>query len=251
MNSIAYLQRIRFKGKLKPNLKVLQNLQKAHLLSVPFENLDIHYPTLIELNMDKVFEKVVVDYRGGFCYELNGLFYELLTSFGFVVKRISARVFGGEEKGYGQEFDHLALIVTIEGEDYLTDVGFGEFTFAPLKMVLNEVQKDLRGDFVIEPFEDGYLRVCKIEGDKKTPEYIFTETPRKLKDYTAMCRYHQTSPDSHFTQKRLISLATKKGRVSITGDKLKVTENGTSKDILLKDEQAFHDALREHFRVKL
>ena len=87
MNHLDYLKRINYSGSLEPSLKVLKQLQQAHLMSVPFENLDIHYGRTIELDLDKIFNKVVVDHRGGFCYELNGLFGELLSMLGFKIKR--------------------------------------------------------------------------------------------------------------------------------------------------------------------
>ncbi|HYK47600.1 MAG TPA: arylamine N-acetyltransferase, partial [Parafilimonas sp.] len=75
MDVDRYLRRINYEGTREPNLTLLAALQKQHLLHVPFENLDIHYKTPIELNVPRIFEKVVHNKRGGFCYELNGLFY--------------------------------------------------------------------------------------------------------------------------------------------------------------------------------
>ncbi|MEZ4850234.1 MAG: arylamine N-acetyltransferase [Bacteroidia bacterium] len=105
-----YLQRIEYQGDLTPSLTLLNQLQRAHLLSVPFENLDIHLPEEIRLNVEKIFQKVVHRRRGGFCYELNGLFHFLLVELGFEVKRISASVLGS--KGlWGPEYDHLVNLV--------------------------------------------------------------------------------------------------------------------------------------------
>ena len=78
-------------------------------MSIPFENLDIHNNVPIKLSIEKIFDKVVNQNRGGLCYELNGLFYELLNAIGFDVKIISARVFN-QDNGYGKEYDHLAII---------------------------------------------------------------------------------------------------------------------------------------------
>ena len=92
-NRKKYLERIKYSGRLEPNLDLLKKLQKNHLLNVPFENLDIHNQIPIELNIDRIYEKIVQNNRGGFCYELNGLFYELLLSLDFNAKRVSARVY--------------------------------------------------------------------------------------------------------------------------------------------------------------
>jgi len=250
MNKEKYLNRINLSGELKPTLEVLKILQKAHLLSVPFENLDIHNNRPIELNIEQIFEKIVANNRGGFCYELNGLFYELLTSIGFNAKRISARVFD-KEKGYGHEFDHLAIIVNIDGSEYLADVGFGEFTFAPLKLELNTLQNDQRGDFVIRKYDEQYFQVSKMVNGQSTPEYIFTKLERAFADFNEMCLYHQTNPNSHFTQKRLISLPNTKGRITITGNLLKIREEDSTTELKLNDETDFHKKLWNYFKIKI
>src|SRR5690348_7230935 len=100
MDTQQYLDRISCEGCASPTPGVLRSLQKAHLLSVPFENLDIHYKIPIELNARGIYEKVVIKRRGGFCYELNSLFGELLSSLGFNVKLISARVFNQERQTF-------------------------------------------------------------------------------------------------------------------------------------------------------
>ena len=120
MDINKYLERIHYSGPLAPTLEVLSKLQLAHLMTVPFENLDIHTNTKIDLN--HLFDKIVTRNRGGFCYELNGLFYELLTETGFAVKMVSARVHDGKGD-FSPEFDHMALIVNLDNENYLV-MGF-------------------------------------------------------------------------------------------------------------------------------
>jgi len=107
METERYLERINYSDKTEPEIEVLKALQKKHLLSVPFENLDIHYKVPIELDLANVFKKVVIERRGGFCYELNGIFHELLNSIGFNVKMISARVF--DQK---QQIFHLSSTIS-------------------------------------------------------------------------------------------------------------------------------------------
>ena len=141
MDINQYLRRINYTGTLDPTLGVLSQLQLRHLLSVPFENLDIH--NKIEIDLDNLYNKIVTLRRGGFCYELNGLFYELLTETGFAVKRVSARVYNST-KDYSPEYDHMAIIGSIENTNYLIDVGFGEFAFAPIPIELNKETADPR-----------------------------------------------------------------------------------------------------------
>ncbi|AXG70360.1 arylamine N-acetyltransferase [Kordia sp. SMS9] len=245
-----YCKRIYYTDSFEPTLEVLKKLQTAHLLHVPFENLDIHANVPIVLSVEKIFDKIVNRNRGGFCYELNGLFYELLIALGFDAKRISARVYD-QEQGYGQEFDHFAILVTIDHQSYLTDVGFGEFAFEPLLFELDTIQEDPRGSFIIEKHDADYLRVSKIANGTRLPEYIFTTQSRELSAYTEMCTYHQTSPDSHFTRKRLITLPNKNGRTTITGNTLKITKNDEIESRVIQSEAEFHNYLKELFQVDL
>ncbi|ELR70652.1 N-acetyltransferase [Fulvivirga imtechensis AK7] len=250
MDQQKYLERINYTGDLRPSLEVLQRLQKMHLLSVPFENLDIHYGLPITLDINKIYNKVVLNKRGGFCYELNGLYYELLISIGFNAKMVSARVYD-QKKGYGQEYDHLSVVVNLDGIEYLTDVGFGEFMFSPLEITMNNIQPDARGHFMIDTTEDDYLRVNKIDNGTAVPEFMFKNIPREFSEFAGMCIYHQSNPASHFTQRKLISIPTEKGRVTLTTDKLKITENQFTEELVLQDEISFLEKLKMYFKIDL
>ncbi len=250
MDTKQYLDRINYSGNLEPSLEVLGELQKNHLLNVPFENLDIHYGTPIELNIDSIYKKIIVNRRGGFCYELNGLFYELLIALGFDARRVSARVFK-QKHDYGAEYDHLAIIVNFDEKEFLSDVGFGELTFGPLEIKLNKLQKDKRGDFLIDMHDNEYFRVNKMENGVVVPEYIFKNMEREFEEFQGMCHYHQTNPKSHFTQKRLISIPTQNGRITITDDILKITKNDAVQEKTSNDEAAFEQWLWHYFKIKI
>lgn len=249
MNIKQYLERINYIGSIDLSYEVLSTLQYMHLMTVPFENLDIHNNTKIDLT--NLYDKIVTRKRGGFCYELNGLFYQLLKEIGFTVKMVSARVYDGK-KEYSQEFDHLALVVTINGDHYLTDVGFGEFSIYPIKIVLNSNNIDPAGIFRIETFNENYQSVKKKKQDGEfVPEYIFSETQREIEDFYPMCNYHQTNSASHFMQKSICSLPTKNGRITLTGNTLKITENGKVKVRQLKNDQEVQQILYNYFGIKL
>jgi N-hydroxyarylamine O-acetyltransferase len=249
MNTKQYLERINYVDPINGSFEVLSKLQLMHLMAVPFENLDIHNNAKIDLT--NLFDKIVTRKRGGFCYELNGLFCELLKEIGFTVKMVSARVYEAK-KGYSAEFDHLALVVTIKDDNYLTDVGFGEFSFYPIKIELNNENSDPAGIFRVETFDENYMIVTKKNaGGKFIPEYIFSEKPRKLEDFYDRCNYHQTNNESHFMQKRICSLLTKTGRITLIGNTLKITENGAIKEKQLNNEQEIQQALWNYFGIKL
>lgn len=216
---------------------------------VPFENLDIHLKVKIDLG--NTFNKIVVKKRGGFCYELNGLFFELLKEIGFTVKMVSARAYDSN-KGYGPEFDHMAIIATIQDDKYLVDVGFGEFSFYPIKIEPDTDQPDPRGVFRIEPYDEAHLVVKKMKAaNEYIPEYIFSEKERELQDFAAMCEYHQTSPDSHFTQKRVCSLPTSDGRITLTGNILKISTKGSINEKELKNEKETSQVLASYFKIHI
>ena len=172
----VYLNRINFRQHVEVTKEVLFALQRTHLLAVPFENLDVHYGTKIELDLDAIYKKIVVNRRGGFCYELNGLFYQLLKEIGFNVKIISARVAAKDEK-YGSEYDHLAIIACVNNVNYLVDVGFGRFSFSPLEITLGVELVDKFGRFTFDEYEGDYLRINQADKEKLIPQYIFKTHP--------------------------------------------------------------------------
>jgi N-hydroxyarylamine O-acetyltransferase len=245
----AYLKRIGFEGSLTPSFENLCLLQRFHLLSVPFENLDIYLGRKIEL--ENSFNKVVRQKRGGFCYELNGLFYQLLKDIGFEAQLISGRVYNKVKKSYPPEFDHMAITVDICGFKYLVDVGNGEFAIQPLKIELDKVQADPKGKFIIEESHDDYLLVCKQVDIDKIPQYLFKLQARAVPEFLSMLDYQQTNSESYFIQKRLCTLATENGRVTILNDTLKIKSGEIVEEEKLESEEAFQKALRDYFGIKL
>ncbi len=247
MNISAYLERINFKKKVETDKSTLFELQRAHLLSVPFENLDIHYNREIVLDTNIIFEKIVTHKRGGFCHELNGLFYTLLKEIGFNVHLVSARVYS-EKNQYGKEFGHMAIFATINEEQFLVDVGFGRFSFAPLPIIIDKPHTDEYGVFVFDHYDDDYLRVCTQENGILIPQYIFSPKSRKLSEFKNMCHYQQTSVESHFTQKKVISISTPNGRVTLNNTKIKIIDGAKTEEIEFNEDQ-FEVLLKNYFDI--
>ena len=245
----AYLARIGYTGPTQPDLKTLHSLHRAHLLSVPFENLDISQHRPIVCDEDLFVHKVVERRRGGFCYELNGAFAALLRAIGFRVTLLSARV-SRRDGSDGPEFDHLALRVDLD-EPWLADVGFGDSFLDPLRLTSGVEQEQEVGKFRIQPrgTEDLVMQRFDIDAAWKA-QYVFTLTPRALPDFIGMCQYHQTSPKSSFTQNTVCSIATPEGRVTLSGNKLIVTKNGEREERVVADGER-QDALRQYFGVIL
>jgi len=249
-NQSVYLNRIQISSPPPPTFDALCQLQKAHLFAIPFENLDMHYDRPIYLDLDKIYQKVVLDNRGGFCYELNGLFYQLLISLGYQVKMVSGRVYN-KKRVLGQEFDHLALIVSIDQKEYLCEVGFGAFAIHPLEIKFDIWQQDPSGNYMIQQGSGEYLSVGVQEKDEVVASYIFGLKERTFEEFEGMCHYQQTHPNSHFLQKKIITRPTENGRISLTGNVLKITKDDDSEFERLADEVAFRAALMEYFSIDL
>lgn len=248
MNIQDYLARINYHGSLVPTVDTLKALQVAHLREVPFENLSIHIGERIILNDKALFAKIIERRRGGFCYELNGLFAALLRDLGFKVTMLSAAV-ARDEISYGPEFDHMTLMVQLK-DRWLVDVGFGDSFLEPLRLDSREIQPQGKRAYRIE--EDGnYFRLSQRDDGVWSPQYRFTEHPYQYADYAAMCHYHQTSPESHFTQRRVCSRATPEGRITLSGMRLITTNNGKRHEQELTDEVAYAEVLHTHFSLVL
>ncbi|MEM1322766.1 MAG: arylamine N-acetyltransferase [Bacteroidota bacterium] len=249
MDKQAYLDRIKIESVTAPSRALLFQLQQQHLLHVPFENLDIHHQRPIRLALPAIFQKIVGNRRGGFCYELNGLFCWLLRELGFAVEMISARV--PDNNGvYSPEFDHLALLVKVEGKTFLADVGFGKFSFQPIELLIGQAQQDPFGQFIIVQHDEDYLRIDTISQGVATPGYIFKTQARAYEEFAGMCHYHQTDPNSHFLRNKLITIAQLGGRMTLINRQLKITR-GDSVEETEFAEGEFEQYLEQYFGIVL
>lgn len=246
MNVQSYLSRLNYTGTVSPDAGTLRALHRAHMFNIPFENLDIHLGRPIVLDEEAFFDKIIARRRGGFCYELNGLFAALLRGLGFDVTMLSARVYQGDAPG--PEFDHMALLVQCE-ERWLADVGFGDSFVEPLRLDESGEHIQRTMGYRIESDGDIWRVLQREQGGAWTPVYQFTLQPRQLSDYAAMCLWQQTSPASHFTRKRICSMATPGGRVTLSDLKLIVTDHGTREERMLSGENDYALALRTHFGI--
>ena len=247
MNTAEYLSRIGFSGTLNQDLATLKSLQRAHLLAIPFENLDIHWNQPIVTDTEKFYDKIVARRRGGFCYELNGLFNELLRAIGYETRLVSARVFNGSV--HGPEFDHAAIIGRVDEDEYLVDVGFGSFTTEPLRFVIGEKQKDDAGVFIIRKFDDEYLEVAKRDNGGWRSEYIFRDIARELAEFAEMCDFQQYSPDSHFRKGKLCSSMVPNGRKTLTDKSFIVTTGDEKKETPVTSDAEFYSLLESEFGI--
>jgi N-hydroxyarylamine O-acetyltransferase len=239
-----YLARIGRGRPEAPTAASLRELHRAHLLAVPFENLSIHLAEPIRLDETAVFDKLVERGRGGFCYELNGAFGLLLGALGFEVALLAARVFGGD--GLGPPFDHLVLRVGTT-EPWLVDVGFGDHSLLPLALGEANPQHDPVGVFQLVETTDGDIDVVR-DG---VPQYRVAPRPRQWVDFDPMCRWHQSSPQSHFTQSLVCSMALPSGRVTLSDRRLITTVDGVRSEETLGSDEEVVAAYRDRFGILL
>jgi N-hydroxyarylamine O-acetyltransferase len=247
MDIEAYLRRIAYDGPREISATCLRDLHRQHPFTVPFENLDIPLKTTIRLNLPQLYDKIVVRRRGGFCYELNGLFCELLKTMSYHVRMLSARV-RRDDGGFGPEFDHMLLKVEL-AEPWLVDVGFGDSFVDP--MVLRTGADQVYGPrySVLDTGDEWQL----LREDEKgqLPLYRFRDVPRDLSDYAGMCHFHQTSPKSGFTQRWICGRATPEGRITLTNMRLIVTRGGTREETVLANEAEVLRCLSSQFGIEL
>jgi N-hydroxyarylamine O-acetyltransferase len=253
MNVLDYLNRIHYHGPLEPTAATLHALHAAHLQHVPFENLDISRRRLFDLDPAALFDKIVTRRRGGFCYELNGLFALLLEQLGFKVTRLAARVVGDDGQ-VGPEFDHLTLQVQCPDPDHslwLADVGFGDSFLEPLRFEEKGVQRDGLRAYRIEHDAEGRRWLWERDYDNSwRRQYGFDLQPRRLSDFAAMCLWHQTSPDSMFTQQRICTRAAPDGRITLSELRLITTVHGQRRERAI-GEEGYPDVLRKEFEIEL
>ena len=244
----AYLERIGARRPVRADAAGLRELQRRHLMTVPFENLSVHLGEDIVLTEEALVEKVVTKGRGGFCYELNGAFAALLRPLGFRVTLLQARVFG-EDGGLGIPYDHMALRVeTDDGTGpWLADVGFGAPALRPLLLDGRDEQDDPSGVFRFHEAPQGDLDLLR-DG---VPQFRLDPRPRALADFRGGCWYHRTSPDSHFTQSLVCSRRTGNGRVTLSGRTLVTTVGGERHTSELATDAEVLAAYREHFGLRL
>lgn len=253
VDPLTYLARIGYSGAIKPDAQTLRGLHLAHMFSVPFENLDIGLGRPILLTEEALWDKIIVQKRGGFCYELNGLFAWLLKQLGFAITYLNARVYNRQGE-LGIDFDHLALLVQIPGQSgrWLMDVGFGDSFNEPLDFEDRGEQVQSLRAYRLEKAQNGFVTWQKNYDGTWERHYFFDLHPHKFpEEYESACLYHQTSPKSSFTRGSIISRATPEGRVSLEDGRLILTKNGHRSAHPIENNLEYRNLLKQYFHLSL
>ena len=237
----AYLRRLGILEPGSPSLENLRRLITAHVTHVPFENLQIcRDNTVPDLTVEGMFRKIVTENRGGWCFELNGLFYCLLRELGYEVFPVGARVMlRHPDPG---PVDHRAAICVLEGRQWFCDVGFGAtLSFYPVTMD-GEVTPD---GYYITGSGDA-CRLCRREAEGGEKQLLlFSRHPMLPVDFIPANFYMAQNPGSHFRAQPAVHLRTEEGRKSLVGSTYQETGREPEE---VTDLEA---VLAEHFGIRL
>jgi len=250
-----YLERLGMAPLVDADFKSLAQLQRHHVFAIPFENLDIILGRGIPVDLPTIYNKVVNNQRGGYCFELNGLFCNALQNFGFDARPLLARVHLGMEPG-GRT--HQITLVNVDHQEYITDVGFGSLSLrSPVPFVTDQVsqQDHLQYRIVNDPKWRFLMQVKNSElgGAQWLTMYSFDLEHVCQGDIVTGNHYTSTSPDVHFTRGRIASLLTPEGRYALSGDQLTSVTRGD----MFKTEQTtikpsdYINLLRQKFNLVL
>ena len=243
-----YLARIGHGGATEPTADTLCELHRAQAYSIPFENFDITDGEGISLLPEALIDKLVNRRRGGYCFELNALLLMALRALGFEARPLLARVhLRGEPTGRG----HQLSLVSIGGEDWIADVGFGANGLrAPVALrcgIINEqdgqrfrlVDADMYGTMLQLEQAQGWQDLYSFELGHVCPADI------------EMGNHHtSTHPSSLFTRLRVATLPTLRGRVSLLDHRLKIERDGAVSEIDLAEGPEFWRAVEQHFGIE-
>ncbi len=194
MDLEAYLDRVGYEGPVQPDEQTLFALHEAHLTAIPYENLDIQLGQPKVLDEDRFAERLVGERRGGWCYEMNGLFSGVLREIGFDVQRVGGAVVR-DILGEDAVGNHMVLLVDLDRR-FVADVGLGDGPFHPFPL---EERRWAEDDFHygLARTDDGWWRFENHEHGL-APRFDFTETPRALDWYQSQCSQLQSGDSSPF-----------------------------------------------------
>ena len=216
-----YLSRIKLTG-CDVNFEGLTKLQEHHLEHIPFENLDIVVGRKILLNYPHLFDKIVLQKRGGYCFELNTLYAELLIALGFSPAPVLGRVWLSNPNQTPPR-NHLAYLIELEGKTYVTDVGFAGLTSSiPLDINVFSPVNDKDGLVRVTKIADHEFMIQRHNEKEWTNLYSFENLEISEEDIEISNYYMSTHPNSHLIQHKCVGRNTKEGRIGLFNNKIQI-----------------------------
>lgn len=232
-----YLARIRFKGTPTPDIGTVTSLMRQQLFTVPFENLDVQAGKIVSLVPEDIVGKIVHRKRGGYCYEVNGLFAMALEAIGVPYRFAAARPMIYPAR---RPRTHMVLVVELEGDRWLVDLGFGSYGIrAPMR--LSALDVDIRQDddvYQLVPIDNGFLLLQAQVDGAWANQYAFDLSHQEWIDFAPANHLNSTHPDSIFVQKTIAVVMTEGGRKILAGDSFKIVEHGRAEKRTIAWEEA-------------
>lgn len=246
----SYFERINYRGSTEACEDALRDIHTAHTLNVPFENLDVFYRRPILLDGASLYKKIVKERRGGYCFEMNGIFSLVLQEMGFKVTNLLARV--TIDGIHYTTKTHQAILVETGGNRWLADVGFGnDGMIAPLIFEENTEQRQFAHMYrLITNPTLGYV-LQKKAGEHYNSLYAFTLDECGPEDFLMSNHFTATFPKSFFLTMRMCTMPTKDGRITLTDNHFKVVKNDDVLDTPITNDNEFNTALKKHFSLDL
>jgi len=201
----SYLNRIAYDGNTKADIATISEMMRCQLFTVPFENLDVQAGKVVSLVPEEIVEKILNRNRGGYCYEVNGLFAMALQALNIPYQFVAARPMFYPVK---RPKTHMAIVFKVHNEEWLCDLGFGSYGIrAPMQLNLLDVEVKQDFDiFLLSKTNDGeYLLKALVDGVWAN-QYAFNLCPQDWIDFVPANYLNSTHPDAIFVQKLLVVL---------------------------------------------
>ena len=261
----AYLARIGYSGEIRINKECLDHLIYAHQCMVPFENLTpCYYHEPVRLEIPVLYQKVVEEQRGGYCFELNGIFLSLLYSLGFPVYSVMVRLF--REPGVLRPVMHRGCIARLDGKYYFFDVGYGG-PMAPFAVELSEKRQTFFGEtYWVETFEDNvfclfrkrsipgynYDGTAPSDADKNQMIAAFSLAPMLNEDFIPLNRMTSIeNPESNFVKRLFVNLRTSDGYLSLMDHTFTEFHRGSGKEVRTLSDEEILEILESKYGLKV
>ncbi|MFC3069463.1 arylamine N-acetyltransferase family protein [Phenylobacterium soli] len=251
MDVQAYFDRIGFAGEARADLATLKALHRAHLLAIPYENLDVQLGRPVTTAPEAAFDKIVSRHRGGWCYEMNGLFGAVLDAIGFSVTRLAGGV-GRQMAGDEKVGNHLVLLVDLGASEeglWIADVGFGDGAIEPFALQRGPFSQDGHA-FHLEQLDGRWWRFHNhpLGG---APNFDFTLDPADPALLAEKCHWLQTSPESGFVQTAVAQRWREDELLQLRGRSLTRIRDGEKRNELIPDADAYLEVLAREFGLHL
>ncbi len=246
MQLSRYLRRIGHEGPVAADLATFRAVHRAHALSLAYENLDVQLRTPVTRDPADAFDKIVARRRGGWCYEMNGLLGWALQEIGFDVAFLAGAVMR-DMAGDGVIGNHLVLLVQIDSEDFIGDVGFGDGLVEPVALREGPIAGNpLRCS--LHSIGGGWWRYAN-DPRSGGPSFDFNPSVTDENLLEEKCRFLQNDPSSPFVQNTVVQRWTNGAHYSLRGRVLRTLTPHDERKSLIASADDYASTLQNLFEI--